>query len=198
MNIQELQARSDNKCELCGATSQLKMHEVAMAPPGIRETEIYACEPCITQIEKKADLSLSHWQSCLDTAMWSEVPAVQVVAWRMLNRFRQDSWAADNIDMMYLDQEHLAWAKASGDHENDATVDLHRDRNGAPLNPGDTVVLIKSLDVKGSTVNAALGTVIKNIKPDPNDTAYIEGKIEGQSIMIKTLYVKKQGADQMG
>ncbi|MOA64389.1 PhnA protein [compost metagenome] len=55
-------------------------------------------------------------------------------------------------------------------------------------------MLIKSLDVKGSTVNASLGTVVKNIKLDPNDTGYIEGKVEGQTIMIKTMYVRKQGA----
>jgi protein PhnA len=39
-----------------------------------------------------------------------------------------------------------------------------------------------------------LGTVVKNIRLDPNDTGYIEGRIEGQSIMIKTMYVRKQGA----
>ncbi len=197
MSIQELQSRSGNKCELCEATENLKVHEVSKAPDSIRDLEIYACENCIAQIEKKADLDKSHWQNLLSTAMWSEVPAVQVVAWRMLNRFRQESWAADNIDMMYLDDEHLAWAKATGDHENDADVDLHRDCNGAQLSGGDSVVLIKSLDVKGSTANAALGTVVKNIKLDPNDTGYIEGKIDGQSIMIKTMYVKKQGAEQM-
>ncbi len=126
--------------------------------------------------------------------MWSEVPAVQVTAWRMLNRMRQESWAAEAIDMMYLDDENLAWAKATGDHEGDASVDLHKDCNGHQLENGDSVVLIKSLDVKGSTVNARLGTVVKNIKLDPNDTNYIEGRIEGQSIMIKTMYVRKQGA----
>ncbi len=197
MNLQELQTRSGNQCELCGSTLGLKVYEVSAAPKSIRDAEIYCCEKCIAQIDKKADLEQAHWQELLGTAMWSEVPAVQVVAWRMLNRFRHESWAADNIDMMYLDEEHMAWARASGDHENDATVDLHRDCNGAPLQAGDSVVLIKSLDVKGSTVNAALGTVVKNIKPDPNDTAYIEGRIEGQSIMIKTIYVKKQGAEQM-
>lgn len=197
MNLQELQTRSDNKCELCGTTSGLKVYEVSAAPKSIRDPEVYICEKCMAQIEKKADLEQAHWQNLLGTAMWSEVPAVQVLAWRMLNRFRNESWAADNLDMMYLDEEHMAWARASGDHENDATVDLHRDCNGAQLQAGDTVVLIKSLDVKGSTVNAALGTVVKNIKPDPNDTGYIEGKIEGQSIMIKTIYVKKQGAEQM-
>ena len=67
-------------------------------------------------------------------------------------------------------------------------------KNGKVLENGDTVVLTKSLDVKGSTVDAHLGTVIKNIRLDVNNTDYIEGKIEGQSIMIKTMFVRKQGA----
>ena len=75
--------------------------------------------------------------------MWSEVPAVQVVSWRLLNRLRNESWAAEAIDMMYFDEETMAWAKASGDHENSSEVDLHRDCNGAILEDGDTVVLTK-------------------------------------------------------
>ena len=63
--------------------------------------------------------------------------------------------------MMYLDDERLAWAKATGDHDNDASVDLHKDCNGNLLQTGDTVVLIKSLDVKGSTLNAKMGIVVK-------------------------------------
>jgi protein PhnA len=124
--------------------------------------------------------------------MWSEVPGVQVVSWRMLNRFKEESWAADSLDMMYLDDQRLEWAKATGDHENDATVDLHRDCNKAVLQNGDTVVLIKSLDVKGSTLNAKMGTVVKNIRLVEDNTEQIEGKIEGQVIVILTKYVRKQ------
>jgi protein PhnA len=126
--------------------------------------------------------------------MWSEVPAIQVVSWRMLNRLRNESWAVDNLDMLYLDEEKLAWAKASGDHENDASVDLHKDCNGQVLQSGDSVVLIKSLDVKGSTLNAKMGTVVKNIRIVENNTEQIEGKIEGQTIVILTKYVRKQQA----
>ena len=53
------------------------------------------------------------------------------------------------------------------------------------------IILIKTLYVKDSSINAKLGTVIKNIKLDPNSADYIEGKIEGQSIMILTKYLKK-------
>ena len=124
--------------------------------------------------------------------MWSEVPAVQVTAWRMLNRLRNESWASESLDMLYLTEENLAWAKATGDHENDGSVDLHKDSNGHVLQNGDTVVLIKSLDVKGSTLTAKLGTVVKNIRIVEDNTEQIEGKVEGQQIVILTKYVRKQ------
>jgi protein PhnA len=111
----------------------------------------------------------------------------------MLNRLKQESWASDNLDMMYLDDERLAWAKASGDHENDAAVELHKDSNGNLLQNGDTVVLTKSLDVKGSTLNAKMGTVVRNIRLVEDNTEQIEGKIEGQTIVILTKYVRRQG-----
>lgn len=193
MTLQQLQERSNHQCELCTAKDSLTLFEVPPTASNVADREILICSKCLAQIEKKEELDSSHWQ-CLGTSMWSEVPAVQVQSWRMLNRLRDQAWAADNIDMMYLDEELLNWAKASGDHENDASIDIHRDGNGHPLENGDSVVLTKSLDVKGSTVNARLGTVVKNIRLDPNDTNYVEGKIEGQSIMIKTLFVRKQNA----
>ena len=95
--------------------------------------------------------------------------------------------------MMYLDEERMEWAKKTGDHENDSYVDLHKDCNGQLLQDGDSVVLIKSLDVKGSTLNAKMGTVVKNIKRVTDNTEQIEGKVEGQLIVILTKYVRKQG-----
>ncbi len=186
-----LAQRSDNKCELCEARENLKVYEVPPAT-GNMDDAILICLKCTTQIEKKEELDVIHWQ-CLTTSMWSEVPAVQVMAWRMLNRLRHESWAAENIDMLYLDEEKLAWAKASGDHENDASVDLHKDCFGATLQSGDNVVLTKSLDVKGSTVNAKVGTVVRNIRLVASNTEQIEGKIEGQTIVILTKYLRKQG-----
>ena len=64
------------------------------------------------------------------------------------------------------------------------------------LQTGDSVVLIKSLDVKGSTLNAKMGTVVKNIRLVEENTEQIEGKIEGQTIVILTKYVRKQNEKQ--
>ncbi len=192
MRLEELVLkRSENKCELCKSAGTIQLYEVPPQPGNNEENCIMICNKCSAQIGKKEELDSSHW-GCLSESMWSEIPGVQVVSWRMLNRLRNESWAADSLDMMYLDDERLAWAKATGDHENDATVELHKDCNGQVLQTGDSVVLTKSLDVKGSTLNAKMGTVVKNIRLVEDNTEQIEGKIEGQTIVILTKYVRKQ------
>ncbi|MFM7016766.1 MAG: alkylphosphonate utilization protein, partial [Bacteroidota bacterium] len=112
-------------------------------------------------------------------------------AWRMLNRLKNETWAADAIDMMYLDEDLLQWAQATNDHLESDGNDMHRDCNGAILLAGDSVTLIKSLDVKGSSVQAKIGTAVRNIKLVHDNTEQIEGKIDGQQIVILTKYVKK-------
>ncbi|HEV7330422.1 MAG TPA: PhnA domain-containing protein [Flavisolibacter sp.] len=189
-----LQQRSGGNCELCGATEGLQPFEVQPQDARTEENTILLCAKCRIQVEKKEELDSAHWRKALPESMWSEVPGVQVTAWRMLNRLRNESWAADNLDVLYLDDENLAWAKATGDHESDGSVDLHKDSNGAVLQTGDTVVLTKSLDVKGSTLNAKMGTVVKNIRLVENNTEQIEGRIEGQVIVILTKYVRKQNS----
>jgi protein PhnA len=188
-----VQNRSGHQCELCGTKNDLKLWEVPPQDKATEENNILICNDCLLQVEKKAELNQQHWK-CLSESMWSEVPGVQVIAWRLLNRLRTESWAADLLDMLFLDDERLAWAKATGDHENDASVDLHKDANGQVLQTGDTIVLTKSLDVKGSTLHAKMGTVVKNIRLVEDNTEQIEGKIEGQVIVILTKYVRKQGS----
>jgi len=188
---EQLLNRSENKCELCQSAETLKLYEVPPQSGSNEDNCIVICNKCLAQIEKKEEPDSNHW-NCLTTSMWSEVPGVQVVTWRLLNRLRDESWATDSLDMMYLDEERLAWARATGDHENDGAVELHKDCNGNVLQTGDSVVLIKSLDVKGSTLNAKMGTVVKNIRLVENNTEQIEGKIEGQVIVILTKYVRKQ------
>lgn len=192
MKLEErLQKRSEGKCELCQAAGPLKVYEVPPQSGGYEENSIMICDKCSLQIGKKEELDSSHWKG-LSMSMWSEVPGIQVVSWRMLNRLRNESWAMESLDLLYLDEERLAWAKSSGDHENDAAVSLHKDINGAILQNGDTVVLTKSLDVKGTTLNARLGTVVRNIRLVPDNTEQIEGRIEGQLIVILTKYLRKQ------
>jgi len=190
MPIQQLSARSGNQCELCNATAALSVYAVPPAEQQSAETAVLLCKTCLDQVEKREQLDAGHWKVLTGT-MWSEYRPVQVLAWRMLSRLRAESWAADSLDMLYLDDETLEWAKKTGDHEQDGTVEFHRDGNGTRLYDGDTVVLAKTLDVKGSSLSAKLGTVVKNIRLVPNNTDQIEGKIDGQTIVILTKYLRK-------
>ncbi|MCC2598004.1 PhnA domain-containing protein [Sphingobacterium sp. FBM7-1] len=187
---QQLITRSNNTCELCTRDNNLSVYAVPPADQQTADNVIYVCSTCLDQIEKREQLDSAHWKVLSET-MWSEYPAVQVVAWRMLSRLRHEGWAADNLDMLYLDDENLEWAKKTGDHEQDGTVQFHVDSNGTRLYEGDTVVLIKTLDVKGSSISAKLGTVVKNIRLVPDNPEQIEGKVEGQTIVILTKYLRK-------
>jgi len=67
-----------------------------------------------------------------------------------------------------------------------------RDSNGNPLAVGDTVVVIKDLKVKGSSIPLKQGTVIRNIRLVEGDAEHIEGnsdKIKG--LVLKTQFLRK-------
>jgi protein PhnA len=192
MSIQsELIKRSNNSCELCESNQSLSVYEVPPTSQGNIDDSIFVCENCKLQLEKKTPLNAEHW-GCLNTAMWSEVPAVKVVVWRMLNRLNSNTWAVDALDMMYMEDEHLNWAKETGDHEDQGDLEFHRDCNGAILQTGDSVTLIKTLEVKGSQVKANVGVAVRNIRLVHDNVEQIEGKIDGQQIVILTKYVKRQ------
>ena len=84
-----------------------------------------------------------------------------------------------------------AWAKATGEGEDEEDKIIHRDSNGAIINAGDSVVLIKDLPVKGSSMVAKRGTSVRRVSLDHDNAEYIEGKVDGIQIVIITKYVKK-------
>jgi len=187
----KLHARSESKCELCASDEDLKVYEVPPTSKGNGDDSILACSNCIRQIENPDAMDANHWR-CLNDSMWSEVAAVQVVAWRMLTRLRAEGWPQDLLDMLYLDEENLKWAKATSEGvEEDENKIVHRDVNGVVLQAGDSVVLIKDLKVKGSSMVAKQGTAVRRISLDRNNAEYIEGKVGPTQIVIITKYVKK-------
>jgi protein PhnA len=109
----------------------------------------------------------------------------------MLSRLRAAGWPKELLDMMYFDDDTLAWAQATGEGEDDENKVVHRDVNGVILTTGDSVVLIKDLKVKGSSMVAKQGTSVRNIRLDHENAEYIEGRVDGQTIVIITQYVKK-------
>ncbi|HEB81775.1 MAG TPA: PhnA protein [Gammaproteobacteria bacterium] len=191
-----LQQRSNNSCELCASDKDLAVYPV---PPESEQGEndsIYLCETCRSQIENPDSINLEHWR-CLNNSMWSTVPAVQVVAWRMLKQLSRhpDSpgWPQDLLDMLYLDDELLAWAKAGLAENTDSEEIKHLDSNGAQLSAGDTVTLIKDLNVKGANFTAKRGTAVRGISLVADNPEQIEGRVNGQQIVILTKFVKKSG-----
>lgn len=186
----ELQARSGSVCELCSSTDNLTTYGIPPTSDGSAAQSIYACSICVDQIENPDNIQPNHWR-CLNDSMWSQEPAVQVIAWRMLTRLKDEGWPVDLLDMLFLEDDTLKWAKADGDGEPDEDAVIHKDVNGVILKHGDSVVLIKDLQVKGSSLVAKRGAAVRNISLDRDNAEYIEGKVNGQTIVIITQYVKK-------
>ena len=186
----ELNKRSGSKCELCASEENLNEYVVLPTKKGGVNESILACATCIDQIENPDNVDANHWR-CLNDSMWNENIPVQVVSWRMLSRFRALGWPQELLDQMYFDDETLAWAQATGEGEADENKVVHRDVNGVILATGDSVVLIKDLKVKGSSMVAKQGTSVRNIRLDHENAEYIEGRVDGQTIVIITQYVKK-------
>jgi protein PhnA len=186
-----LQTRAEGKCELCGADEKLVAFEVPPASDGSVDQSVLMCGTCRDQVADPAKMDGAHWR-CLNDSMWTPVPAVQVMAWRILNRLSSESWAQELLDMLYLDDETLAWAQASTDDAgNDDGAVTHLDSNGVVLQSGDTVTLIKDLNVKGAGFTAKRGTAVRGISLVPDNAGQIEGRINGQQIVILTAFVKK-------
>jgi len=93
--------------------------------------------------------------------------------------------------MLYLDDETLKWAKSGLDEGEVEEKVVHIDSNGSELSAGDTVVLIKDLNVKGANFTAKRGTAVRNISLVHDDAGQIEGRVSGQHIVILTQFVKK-------
>ncbi len=185
-----LQERSESKCELCSSTENLIVYEIPPSTDTKPDTCILVCDICCNQIQNPEQVDVNHWR-CLNDSMWSQVPVVQVMAWRMLMRLRSEGWPQDLLDMLYLDDETLAWGQATGEGKTDDDSVTHVDSNGNILETGDTVTLIKDLVVKGAGFTAKRGTAVRGISLVADNAEHIEGRVNGQQIVILTKFVKK-------
>lgn len=175
----ELMARSGGICELCGSGEGLSVFEVAPSEEGV-----LVCSVCNSQIENPDSMDENHF-NCLNDSMWSEVPAVKVLSYRLLNSLGRQ----DLSEMIYLEESEKIWADALvNSSSSNATV---RDSNGVLLNAGDSVVIIKDLEVKGAGFTAKRGTIVKNISISSDVEGHIEGRVNGTKIYLKTEFLKK-------
>ncbi len=185
--LAELETRSESKCELCSSDKELFTYLVPPKVEELIENQIAICKICLDQIENEDTIDADHWR-CINESMWSQISAVQVMSYRMLQKLSQKAWAQDLLAMMYMDDTTTEWANAL-DASSEALV--HKDSNGNILENGDTVVLIKDLNVKGAGFVAKRGTSVRRISLVADNPEHIQGRINDQTIIILTQFVKK-------
>ena len=106
-----LARRARSHCELCDASGvPLSVFEV---PPELDDPTVdaalFLCEECRSQLDNPRHFDSKRWRF-LTESVWSELPAVQVVAVRILRRLcDQEEWAASALEDLYLDEDIEAW-----------------------------------------------------------------------------------------
>jgi len=184
---QALKNRSNSCCEFCTSSNNLAVYPVPPTSDLSAQQCIYLCDICLTQVEGNTELDLNHWR-CLNDSMWNQEPPVQVMSYRMLHKLSSESWAQDALEMIYMEDEVKTWAEqgiAAAEREGPT-----RDSNGAELNDGDDVTLVKDLKVKGANFTAKQGTLVRGISLTDNPE-HIEGKVNGTRIVLVSAYLKK-------
>jgi protein PhnA len=91
MNFEkQLIARSGEVCELSGSTENLQVYQVQPSEGNSVDDFILITQNLKDQLEDTKEVVPNDWR-CLNDAMWSEVSAVKVVSYRMLNNLKQES-----------------------------------------------------------------------------------------------------------
>jgi len=101
-----------------------------------------------------------------------------------------------NSEYTYEDRNVFVCPECAHEWSVDLQVDTEviKDANGAVLNDGDAVILIKDLKVKGASSALKKGTKVKSIKLiyQPSDGHDIDCRIDGFGAMkLKSEFVKK-------
>ncbi|OOE85610.1 PhnA domain protein [Salinivibrio siamensis] len=183
---QTLQARSGGQCELCTSQDNLSVYEVPYSPDTTANSCVLVCSTCHDQLQHPDNMDVNHWR-CLNDTMWSQEPAVQVVAYRQLSRLSSESWAQDNLDMIYMEDDVRKWAETGQDIEEVKVLDA----NGVTLQKGDDVTVIKDLPVKGSSQVIKQGTVIRGINLT-DDPTHVQGKVNGQTLFVIAEFCRRK------
>ena len=184
-----LQQRSNNVCELCSSQDEaLQAYSVPPKKAELIANQVVLCSNCLGQIVTSNYEDANHWR-CLTGSVWSEIPAVQALSYKILIKLNSEEWAMETLDTIFLEDAVIEWANAEDDLA--AAIVVHKDSYGVVLETGDTVVLTQNLNVKGANFIAPKGTIVRKIRLVPDNAEQIEGKIEGDTIVILTKYVRK-------
>ncbi|MCV2359414.1 alkylphosphonate utilization protein [Paucibacter sp. TC2R-5] len=82
------------------------------------------------------------------------------------------------------------WSDAAEAAPADEGAKVVRDANGQILVDGDSVILVKDLKVKGSSITLKKGAKAKGIRLVDGDHD-VDCKIDGVSLMLKSEFLKK-------
>lgn len=177
-----LKERNQGQCELCNSEAATTAYTVSPKNDDSIANQVALCPKCLENLDKD---DAFYWR-VLEGSIWSTEPSVQALSYRLLQKFKNEDWANDLISSIDLDEKTVSWAMSAL-----AVKEIHKDAFGNVLENGDNVVLTQALDVKGTNFTASKGTVVKRIKLIADNHEQIEGKINEQSIVILTKFVKK-------
>ena len=177
----DLNDRADARCELCGSSSGLRPVAVTASEPPTLDDALFACDTCGPHITGEQPADPRHW-FCLQEAAWSDVIPVQIASLTLLQQLRPATWAVDLLEQVFPDAAEGGGAEGGLT----PTVDAH----GTELFDGDSVTLIKDLDVKGANFTAKRGTLVKGIRLS-EDPGLVEGRVNKVAIFLKTEFIKK-------
>ncbi len=180
---QELKQRNQELCELCNIEPATHAYTVSPKNDDSIENQVAICTTCSSKIDSTNEGF--HWR-CLEGSIWSVEPSVQALSYRILQNYKAEDWANNLISSVDLDENIVQWALSAFE-----VKEVHKDAFGNMLENGDNVVLTQALDVKGTNFTASKGTVVKKIKLVHDNAEQIEGKINEQTIVILTKFVKK-------
>lgn len=182
-----LEDRSNNECELCNSTeTELLAYAIPPKDDSSTENQVVTCVTCLDKIKSNDFSDADYWRFATGT-IWSEVPAVQAMSYKILTKLKETDWAGETLESVFLEDKIIEWANA----EDELAQEPHKDCFGALLAAGDNVVLTQNLNVKGTSFTAQNGTVVKNIRLVRDNPEQIEGKVNGSTIVILTKYVRK-------
>lgn len=177
-----LEDRCGGLCELCNSEPATIAYAVSPKSNDHIDNEVALCHTCFAALETEDS---NHWQ-CLAGSVYNPQSSVQALSYRILQRHSDEEWANDLLQSVDFSEEVVNWAMSAF-----AVQEVHKDAFGVVLQNGDNVVLTQVLNVKGANFMAPKGTIVKRIRLVPDNTGQIEGKVNEQTIVILTRYVKK-------
>lgn len=178
-----LKQRNSDLCELCTTENATVAYTVSPKNDATIDNQVALCTTCESALNTSN--SANHWR-CIEGSIWNPEPSVQALSYRLLHQYKEEDWASNLISSVDIDEDVVQWAMTAFE-----VADVHKDAFGNVLQNGDNVVLTQALNVKGTNFTASKGTVVKRIKLVHDNTEHIEGKVNDQTIVILTKFVKK-------